>query len=109
MDGRRRPVRLRTRDSVRPPRGARSHHVLAVAPRPSMLRPPTAQHRTTAAYHTMPMMMESLRHFFDSPAAACAPATSPCESSVFTLDALMMAGIASGQNRKIETIDIVML
>ncbi len=57
----------------------------------------------------MPMMRASLDHFFESAAAACAPATSPTDRSWFTLDALMMAGIASGQNRKIETIDIVML
>ena len=68
----------------------------------------TARPRTLP-YQTRPMMRASLDHFFDSAAAASAPAMSPWTRSWLTFDALMMAGIASGQNRKIETIDIVML
>ena len=105
------------------PSGASSESRFAawrVAPRP--LQPSVRVHRqdrtehelTHAAHRTQPHEADnderaSLDHFFESAAAACAPAKSPCWSSGFTFDALMMAGMASGQNRKIETIDIVML
>src|SRR5262245_39496715 len=67
------------------------------------------QHSRLMPHAIRPTMRASFDHFFDSTEAAWAPAMSPCCSSVFTFEALMMAGIANGQNRKIETIDIVML
>src|SRR5688572_28944954 len=67
------------------------------------------QHSRPTPKKTRPTMSASFDHFLDSAAAAWAPAMSPTWSRVLTLEELMIAGMASGQNKKIATMDIVML
>jgi hypothetical protein len=57
----------------------------------------------------VPMIIASRDHRRDSTAAAWALARSPARSAERTRDALTIAGIASGQQSRIDTSDIVML